>query len=166
MFRPVREAGVNLIAYIDDRLSASASRDQAKLGALILFEMMAACGWYVSLKKSKLSPVHNVIIMGLIVDFALAQFRVPEKRLGPIRKQLMAALDNPGPLTPMNIASITCKIGSTRMAVPVAPLLCWGLYKAVKTTFAASRRVRTPEELRDILVFPCHNYEAWNGSNF
>ncbi len=105
--------------------------------------------------------MQSVVFLGLIVDFELAQFRVQEKRLGLIRRQLTAALENPGSLMPGDIASIAYRIHKhTKMAVPVAPLLCWDLYKAIKTTSGSPKLVRTLEEIRDILVFLCLNYEA------
>lgn len=143
---------MDLVIYIDDRLSASASREQAKLDSLILYGLMAACGWLVSLEKSVISPVRSVAFLRLLVDFALAQFRVPEERLKLPRKQLMKVLEDPAAITPKEMASIAGRIGSTRMAVPVAPwLLCWGLYRAIKTVLGEPQLVRTPAQLREIL---------------
>lgn len=104
--------------------------------------------------------------LGLVVDFALAQFRVPEKRLRLLRKQLAKALEDPATIRPKEMASITGRIGSARMAVPLAPLLYWDLYKLVRTVLGRPQLLRTPDELREILLFLHQNYEDWNGSSF
>lgn len=88
MYRPVREAGVNLTAYIDDRLRVGANKDLAKLNALILYGLMAACGCFLNLEKSVIQPAQIVTFLGMLVDLMKAQLRVPEKRTKLIRKQL------------------------------------------------------------------------------
>ncbi len=114
------------------------------MDALILYGLIAGCGWFVNLAKSVVLPVQVATFLGMTVDLKTTKFRVPVKRLQLIRRQMGRALKNPAAIAPKEMASIARRIGSTKMAMPVAPQLWWDLYKAVKATVGRQELVRTP----------------------
>ena len=166
MYRPVREAGVNLTSYIDDRASVSSTRTLAKWDALIQFGVMAMCGWFVNFVKSAIDPVQLFRFLGLDTDLVEAQFRVPEERMKLMLLQIDRALSGKVKLTPKEVCSIAGRVGSTRMAVPVAPLLCWDLHKSMGTKEGMMQLTSGEGELRAALQFLKDNLEGWNGSSF
>ena len=166
MYRPVREVGVNLTSYIDDRASASPTRRAAKWDALIQYGVMAACGWFVNLAKSELAPVQLFKFLGMLVDLAKAQFRVPEKRLALITLQLDRVLEGAAKLTPKEVASVAGRVGSTRLAIPVAPLLCWELHKGVAARGDGGRVLKDVASVKAALRFMRDHLDEWNGACF
>ena len=168
MFRPLREAGIRLSVYIDDRLSISVSQRAANLDALIQYAVMGMCGWFVNILKSLLSPTQLVTFTGLEVDFKRGRLTVPDKKLKFILKQVRRAIDRLPEIDMQELQSIAGRVGAVRLAVRVAPLLCRSLHKEAPAWMAALQH--EPEAasqcLKQTLQFIVAHLEECNGSDF
>ena len=168
MFRPLREAGIRLSLYIDDRLSISRALRAAILEALIQYGVMGMCGWFVSIIKSLLYPEQLVTFTGLEIDFKMGRLTVPDKKLKFILKQVRGAIANLPDVDVKELQSIAGRVGAVRLAVRVAPLLCWSLHKEAPAWVQALRVEPGPaaECLHHTLDFILAHLEECNGTGF
>ena len=168
MFRPLRLEGIRLSLYIDDRLSVSRSRLMANLETLIQYAVMGMCGWFVNILKSLLFPVQRVTFTGLEIDFQKGRLTVPEKKLRFILKQVKRAMDLLPDIDLKELQSIAGRVGAVRMAVRVAPLLCWSLHKEAPAWIRALaiEPAAAADCLRQTLGFIAAHLEECNGSDF
>ena len=83
-FQPLRDLGVHLTQYLDDRLACHESRAVAKAENLLIRNLLAALGWYVSLDTCDLLPVQLLRFLGLTIDFVRGVFSVPANKLAAI----------------------------------------------------------------------------------
>ena len=134
MFQPLRAAGIPITSFIDDRASVQPTRDTAKLDTLIQFALMAALGWFVSILKCLIAPAQLAQFLGMLMDTKRREFRIPEKKLAVMQRQIdafLAGLDDGTPGSSRDLASIAGRVLSARLALPLAPLYCRELFEAI-----------------------------------
>ena len=168
MYRPLREAGVHLTTYIDDRFSANLSKGGAKQDVLLIFAVMAICGWFVTLKKSIIVPAQRIEFLGLIIDLLAGKFELPQKKMDLLIRQIEMILSGERNATPKELQSVAGRISAARLAVHVAPLLCWELFQEVSRRAKANDLTPPPlsEALAGALQFAATALRKYNGSRF
>lgn len=168
MFRPIRNHGIDLTIFIDDRCSHSRDRVQAKLDTLIQFALMGALGWFVNVAKSIIAPAQLAQFLGLMIDTLHTRFSIPEKKLSLMLKQIEAVLDKlregqqPSSRT---LASIAGRTMSTVLANPLAPLLCADLFDAIRTDDWDAPLADTAD-IQARLLFLAQQLRSYNGAAF
>lgn len=132
MWWPLRDRGINITSYIDDRLNAQRTLTLAKRDNLILFAVTAALGWYISLDKTTLFPVQKVLFLGLLVDYQQGRFVIPPEKLAIMDVQLERLLQASGiSEARQELQSLAGRVMSVKPALHLAPLFCRNLFWAV-----------------------------------
>ena len=88
MFRPLRNRGMDLTVFIDDRCSHHQHQPAALLDALLQFATMGALGWSVNVATSVIAPAQLVQFLGMTIDTHRAEFRIPPVKLDLMLKQI------------------------------------------------------------------------------
>ena len=168
MLRPLRASGMRISIYIDDRFSNAQTEREENTNLLIQYAIMGACGWFVSILKSLLSAAQLVKFTGLLIDLRLGLLTVPEKKLRFMILQIDEALGDVRAVGTRDLQSIAGRVGAARLAVRLAPMLCWSLHKEAPALVADIQAgdSRAEEYLRDILSFVRAHLEECNGSAF
>ena len=165
MFQPLRAAGIPITSFIDDRASVHPTRDAGKLDTLIQFALMAALGWFVSILKCVIAPAQLAQFLGMLMDTKRQEFRIPEKKLAAMQRQIdefLAGLDEGRPGSSRDLASIAGRVLSARLALPLAPLYCRELFEAISPAdWDAPARVS--DHLADSLKFVARELREHNG---
>lgn len=168
MLRPLRQSGIRISIYIDDRFSNALTEREENTNLLIQYAIMGACGWFVSIIKSMLAAAQLVKFTGLLIDLRLGLLTVPEKKLRFMLLQIDQALDDVRAIDARSLQSIAGRVGAARLAIRLAPMLCWSLHKEAPALVAEIQAggVGAEEHLRGILSFIRAHLEQCNGSAF
>ena len=168
MFRPLRNLGIDLTVFIDDRCSHNRDRLQARLDTLIQFALMGALGWYVNVDKSVIAPAQLAQFLGMLIDTLQAEFRIPPKKLSLMLKQIdatIALIEGGQAPTSRTLASIAGRTMATTLANPLAPLLCADLFEAMRTN-DWDAPLSDPSDILDRLRFLAAQLRSHNGAAF
>ena len=168
MLRPLRLEGIRISIYIDDRISISETEYKSKVDSLIQYAIVGCMGWFINSVKSLFSGEQLVKFTGLLLDFERCTITVPEKKLGFILLQIDRALADIPAVSVKDIQSIAGRVGSARLAIRLAPLLCWRLHKEAPSLVRAigGGSEEAAEELTRILDFIKVHVCECNGSTF
>ena len=166
MFGPLREKGLSISLYIDDRLSVTKGRRAAVRHTLMQYLLMFCMGWFVTARKCLLAPAKSATFRGLEWDLANERVTVPAKKMKLIMGQLDRILSNVGSATAKDLQSIAGRVGALRPAVRLAPLLCWRLHKEAihmvdRVAFDAGAR----HEVESCLKFLKEGLQSSSGSS-
>ena len=168
MFRPLRNLGIDLTVFIDDRCSHNKHQLPARLDTLIQFALMGALGWFINVDKSIISPAQLAQFLGLLIDTGRTQFRIPPKKLALMLKQIhetLAVIRNGGSPSSRTLASIAGRTMSTVLANPLAPLLCADLFESLRTDDWDAPLADT-QDIHTRLTFLAEQLQAHNGAAF
>jgi hypothetical protein len=114
------------IAYIDDfgfSMEAGRSRQDMVATRWVVMAVMYLAGYFVSLKKSRLSFTRRLVLLGIGVDTELQRFFIPEDKLLKFLAGVEAFLSEVGPSgdRPVRVKDIQRLVGraeSLSLAVP------------------------------------------------
>jgi len=164
----LRRLGLHVVVYLDDFGFAMPALDATAPAHWVWVTMAAMymAGYVVSLQKSRLRPATEIQLLGFIVDSALQQFRVPDRKLADIIRRLQALRageDVDGkrrdrsraPLR--EIQSIAGKLQALLLAVPGISIFLRSSFKAVALAelHGASHVSVTPDMLHDFKDLLC-----------
>eukprot|EP00873_Tetraselmis_striata_P021799 jgi/Tetstr1/442063/TSEL_030242.t1 len=169
MLQPLRERGMHMSLYIDDRLGAQATRKRCMRDMLCSYALVSALGWFLTLKKTSLVPEQQVVFLGLLVDFLLGRFVIPEAKVAMIQAQLSAAAAQAETVLrdERALASLAGRLISVRLAMPLAPLLCRNLYWAMTGRLGWNDALGSDAgEFRDLLSHVGEALVKHNGNRF
>ena len=165
MFAPLRDRGLSISLYIDDRLSVTVGRRAAVRHTLMQYLLMFCMGWFVTARKCLLAPARSATFRGLVWDLANERVSVPEKKMKLIMGQLDRTLSDVGSVTAKDLQSIAGRVGALRPAVRLAPLLCWRLHKeAVHMVDQVASDAEAREEVESCLRFLKDGLQRSSGS--
>lgn len=154
MFGPLREKGLRINLYIDDRLSVTQGWRAAVRHTLMQYLLMFCMGWFVTARKCLLAPAKQAAFRGLEWDLANERVAVPEKKMKLLMGQLDRILADVSIATAKDIQSVSGRVAALRPAVKLAPLLCWRLNKeAIHMVERVATDVQAREEVESCLRF-------------
>lgn len=167
MWWPIREAGINLTSYIDDRLNAQRSLTLAKRDNLLLFAVTSALGWFISLNKTTILPVQEVQFLGLLVDYLNGRFVIPAGKLAVMDTQMAEILSmTDSPQARLALQSLAGRVMSVKPALHLAPLFCRNLFWAASGRITWEEAFGGFEGVREALEYLRVAVPKYNGTNF
>jgi hypothetical protein len=158
----LRQEGMSLVQYIDDRLLVIPRSDLCPLGRVKkCLWLMTDLGYTVSVKKSSLWPLKCVRFLGMEVDSEEQVFRLPEdKRVVFLRlREDILAQDS------VDIRTMQRWVGkcvSVMLAVPAARLFTVQGNLAIGKALRSSKLIRVGGVLREEIE-AWSFLERWNG---
>ena len=127
--RHLRSMGVRLVVYIDDILVLARSQDECLRHTQLLVDTLHHFGFGVHPDKIQAVPTRSIEFLGIQVNSALMQFRVPRHKIRDLRREiaLVRSRHEAGELTLRHYSSLIGKFNAIRGAVSSAPLHIWPL---------------------------------------
>ena len=154
MFGPLRDKGLRINLYIDDRLSVTQGWRAAVRHTLMQYLLMCCMGWFVTARKCLLAPAKQAAFRGLEWDLANEKVGVPEKKMNLLIGQLDRILADVSSVTAKDIQSVSGRVAAMRPAIKLAPLLCWRLNKeAIHMVDRVATDEQTRAEVESCLKF-------------
>ncbi|GAX86439.1 hypothetical protein CEUSTIGMA_g13849.t1 [Chlamydomonas eustigma] len=131
LYRPLRKWGFRLVALIDDQLSLQKGEARTAFQASAMARLLEALGWSLSIPKCQLLPSQFLKFLGLMVDLKSQAFHVPLEKEAQLQS-LIGALQKGVMVADRYDASLAGKVMALAPALELAPLVAWGLLKAMK----------------------------------
>ena len=127
--RHLRSMGVRVVVYIDDLLILARSQEESLRHTQLLVDTLHHFGFSVHPDKIQAVPTRSIEFLGIQVNSALMQFRVPKHKIRDLRREitLVRAQHEAGELTLRRYSSLIGKFNAVRGAVLSAPLHIWPL---------------------------------------
>jgi hypothetical protein len=129
IFQPLRAWGLRMLQYIDDQCGAASTKALARDQSKLVLAILMALGTIVSMDKSHVEPVQQLVFLGLELDSEQGLYRVTPKKL----KVIEGLLEGLGgtTYTRRQVAIVAGNLVSCYPAVKLANLFANMLYKAV-----------------------------------
>jgi hypothetical protein len=83
---PIREAGIRVIAYLDDLLIIASSQEQCLRHTQTLFHWILKCGFVPNLRKSELVPTQQITFLGCVLDSVNMNLSLPHDKVTGISR--------------------------------------------------------------------------------
>ncbi|CAB1112862.1 unnamed protein product [Ectocarpus sp. CCAP 1310/34] len=138
--RYLRARDIPVLTWIDDfyltnfrstRMLSSKEQFQAALtAAYVALEVFYRAGYFLSIKKSELSPTTCLVFLGIICDAERGRFEVPEDKLAKLDAILTDAISSQV-ISFQMLEKLVGKCVSLSVAVPVAALYTHHMYKSL-----------------------------------
>ena len=121
--------GVRLVVYIDGILVLARSQEESLRHTQLLIDTLHHFGFGVHPDKIQAVPTRSIEFLGIQVNSALMQFRVPRHKIRDLRREisLVRSRNEKGELTLRLYSSLTGKFNAVKGAVRSAPLRIWPL---------------------------------------
>jgi hypothetical protein len=115
----LRIEGIRIIAYVDDLLIISESKDQAMRDTQRVLQVLAEAGFTANLKKSELTPTQHIQYLGMIIDTAKMTVSVPKVKIDTCKKAIKKVLSasQSGLLTGRLLMHLIGKLNSFHEAI-------------------------------------------------
>lgn len=130
VYRTLRLNRQNMTFLIDDALFAFSSKQQGLFRTMTLLLLLTALGFHLSWEKCELLPVQQGKFLGLVVDTAACQLRVPADKVQRIKDSIQAILQQQA-ASSRQLAGIDGMLMAAAPALYMAPLYPRGLYQAM-----------------------------------
>ena len=127
--RHLRSMGVRVVVYIDDILVLARNQEECHRHTQLLVDTLHHFGFGVHPDKIQAVPTRSIEFLGIQVNSALMQFRVPKHKIRDLRREiaLVRSRHEAGELTLRHYSSLIGKFNAIRGAVSSAPLHFWPL---------------------------------------
>ena len=121
--------GVRVAVYIDDIFVLACSQEESLRHTQLPVNTLHHFGFSVHPDKIQAVPTRSIEFLGIQVNSALMQFRVPKHKIRDLRREitLVRAQHEAGELTLRRYSSLIGKFNVVRGAVLSAPLHIWPL---------------------------------------
>ena len=129
VIRHLRQLGLRLVVYIDDVLVLSRSYEESLRHTQLLVETLHHFGFSVHPDKIQAIPTRSIEFLGIQVNSALMQFRVPRHKIRDLRREIesIRRAHTDGTLSLRQYSSLLGKFNAIRGAVTAAPIHIWPL---------------------------------------
>eukprot|EP00898_Chlorokybus_atmophyticus_P007482 jgi/Chlat1/7735/Chrsp66S07209 len=163
--RPLREAGIGTVAYIDDMHMAHTDHAHLRWRLQLVWKLFAALSWFFGLPKCILDPVQQLQFLGLVINTVNTTFAIPQHKLQALH-QLLQALQERDCLTNREFASLAGKRMAYKIAVPPESLFANTLMQAVQLADGWDHQSTVSDDLRAFAIWlqsalPRYNGHAW-----
>ena len=142
VIRHLRSMGVRLVVYIDDVLVLARSQEECLRHTQLLVDTLHHFGFGVHPDKIQAVPTRSIEFLGIQVNSALMQFRVPRHKIRDLRREISAVRSKheTGELTLRLYSSLIGKFNAIRGAVQSAPLHIWPLLHLQNSVLRRSKK--------------------------
>ena len=142
VIRHLRSMGVRLVVYIDDVLVLARSQEECLRHTQLLVDTLHYFGFGVHPDKIQAVPTRSIEFLGIQVNSALMQFRVPRHKIRDLRREIstVRSKHETGELTLRLYSSLIGKFNAIRGAVQSAPLHIWPLLHLQNSVLRRSKK--------------------------
>ena len=115
VIKHLHRLGIRVVAYIDDLLIASKTREQALQDYRLVAETLSKLGFQLNSDKCEATPTQHIKFLGFNFNTRSFRMSVPAEKLKQIRQHArrVLALDSAGALTPRLLACLVGKLVAT-----------------------------------------------------
>ena len=85
--KPLRREGIRLVAYLDDILIISESKEQAVNNTRKTIQWLERLGFVINAKKSVLCPTQRIEFLGMLVDTRKMNLSVPPAKIVKVQRE-------------------------------------------------------------------------------
>ena len=123
VIRHLRSMGVRVVVYIDDLLVLARSQEESLRHTQLLVDTLHHFGFSVHPDKIQAVPTRSIEFLGIQVNSALMQFRVPKHKIRDLRREitLVRAQHEAGELTLRRYSSLIGKFQCRKRSRAVSP---------------------------------------------
>lgn len=163
--QPIRDAGVKMVLYIDDRWLTDSAENRLRLRQdnRMTYLLEWAHGWATSMDKAQPLPEHEALFLGLITDLLKGRFYITEEKMACI-VNLVRDILQVNSITSREISQVSGKIISCSWAVKLAPLFCRDLWADLRGSTQLDDRRSLTVTVQNQLQFLVDNLADHNGS--
>ena len=176
--RCLRQLGVRLVQYIDDRASPYTSRGSALFFETHIVKLVSALGGYLSFgkmstdsggrasfSKMQLFPLQTGEFLGLQIDTAASRVSIPEKKLTYFERICDELLGKPS-TSAREKAKFVGLVVSFMPAVIPAKLFVKRMFAALGNVLSWDDVFETPEEETAVIRRYREHLRTWNGQSW
>ena len=117
----LRQMGIRFIAYIDDILILAESQEIALDHTSALTYLLQCLGFVINHEKSVLRPTRKIKFLGITVDSAQSELRLPLRKIKAIRAEARQIARQQA-TSAHELARLLGKMSATASVIPPAPL--------------------------------------------
>ena len=163
-----RQLGIRVIAYIDDFLFMTRSREEAQMLGQLVLGLFQSLGFTVNTKKSILEPVQELEFLGFTINSILMRIQIPQPKLERIEARANSLMKQ-DTVSGRDLAQFIGTAVSMSLAIPMAPLFYRSLQSLKNSTLSLPEGLDTIVTLEDYhreeLAWWTGHHRKWNGLN-
>jgi len=165
----LRQMGVRLIVYIDDILLLAESRELAEEHAKGLWYLLECLGSIIHPHKSVLTPAQYIEFLGISVDSAQMELKLPAEKIKKIRAEARKMAQQPR-VSARSLSRLLGKMNATTQVIPPAPLF----YRHLQMTLTEAldkggqnyeTEISLPLDCVEELLWWDNHMSKWNGKS-